>query len=234
MSGTLVHRGPDDEGTYLDGGRRARHAAAEHHRPRDRAASRSATRTARSGSSSTARSTTTGSCGASSSAAATPSRRRTDTEVIVHLYEELGPRCVEQLRGMFAFALWDARGGSCCSPATGSGSSRSTTPRSADGSVFALRAEGAPGAPRGRARGSTGRALGHLLTVPGDAARRRASSRASRSSSPAIVLIARPGAPPRVERYWDVRFEPDHGSSEAELAERLARARSTSRSACTW
>src|ERR1700693_5779442 len=34
-------------------------------------------------------------------------KTQTDTEVIVHLYEELGPQCVEKLRGMFAFAVWD-------------------------------------------------------------------------------------------------------------------------------
>ncbi|MFQ5850237.1 MAG: asparagine synthase (glutamine-hydrolyzing) [Candidatus Binatia bacterium] len=34
---------------------------------------------------------------------------QSDTESILHLYEELGVHCVQQLRGMFAFAIWDSR-----------------------------------------------------------------------------------------------------------------------------
>ena len=36
-------------------------------------------------------------------------RTKSDTEVIVHAYEQWGARCVEKFNGMFAFAIWDKR-----------------------------------------------------------------------------------------------------------------------------
>ena len=36
-------------------------------------------------------------------------RTQSDTEVIVHAWEQWGEQCVQRLRGMFAFAIWDRR-----------------------------------------------------------------------------------------------------------------------------
>jgi len=36
-------------------------------------------------------------------------RTQSDTEAVLHLYEDDGVRCVDRLRGMFAFAIWDSR-----------------------------------------------------------------------------------------------------------------------------
>jgi asparagine synthase (glutamine-hydrolysing) len=38
-------------------------------------------------------------------------RTETDSEVALHLFEEMGPGCLEELRGEFAFVLWDATTG---------------------------------------------------------------------------------------------------------------------------
>jgi asparagine synthase (glutamine-hydrolysing) len=40
-------------------------------------------------------------------------RTRCDTETIVHAYEEWGAKCVDRLRGMFAFVIWDGRTEQC-------------------------------------------------------------------------------------------------------------------------
>ena len=34
---------------------------------------------------------------------------RSDSEIALHLYEDLGPECLHRLRGEFAFAIWDGR-----------------------------------------------------------------------------------------------------------------------------
>ena len=40
-------------------------------------------------------------------------RTDTDTETILHLFEEHGTDCVRRLRGMFAFAIWDTKKSGC-------------------------------------------------------------------------------------------------------------------------
>ena len=51
-------------------------------------------------------------------------KTQTDVEVILHLYEDLGVECVKELRGMFAFAIWDRRTAACSWRATTWGRSR--------------------------------------------------------------------------------------------------------------
>ena len=54
-------------------------------------------------------------------------RSHSDTECILAAYDKYGTNCLDRLRGMFAFALWDEKRHRLFSHATVSGSSRFTT-----------------------------------------------------------------------------------------------------------
>ena len=153
--------------------------------------------------------------------AATPSRRTTDTEVIVHLYEELGPSCVDRLRGMFAFALWDAEPAAAADRARPARDQAALLRRGRRTALLRLRAEGAAGPSRRRAATGLVRAR-PSPDLPGHAAPAHSIVAGVKKLQPGHRCSCAPGSSPRVERYWDVRFEPDRGPSAAQLAERLA------------
>jgi asparagine synthase (glutamine-hydrolysing) len=143
----------------------------------------------------------------------------TDTEVIVHLYEQYGERCVEKMRGMFAFAVWDARHKSLLL----------ARDRLGIKPLFYTVAGG---------RLAFGSELKVLLQLP-EVERRLSwesmnhlfSTMCTPSAEsivegvhklkPGHILTASVKDGIHVREYWDVVFDPDYGKSEQYFIERL-------------
>ena len=128
-----------------------------------------------------------------------------DTEAIVHLYEEHGIECVRQLRGMFAFAIWDARRGRLFLARDRLGKKPLYYAEHDGALIFGSELKcllAYPGFPRD----ADVAALHHYLTLQYTPAPQSAF-RAARQLPPAHRLVWEEGRA-TIDRYWELPFEP--------------------------
>ncbi|MES2606242.1 MAG: asparagine synthase (glutamine-hydrolyzing) [Pseudomonadota bacterium] len=146
-------------------------------------------------------------------------RTHSDTEVIVHLYEEYGAGCVDKLRGMFAFAIWDenkqqlliARDRLGIKPLYYGVIDGRLLFSSELKSLLAL-----PGVPRELNWNSVGY-LFAFLSTPRD----ESIIEGIHKLEPGCLLTVSRGQAPVISRYWDVEFIADHDRKEKDVIDQL-------------
>jgi asparagine synthase (glutamine-hydrolysing) len=147
-------------------------------------------------------------------------RSGSDAEVVLHLYEEHGPGCVEVLNGMFAFAIWDARQRQLFAARDHFGVKPFYYAVAGEMLIFASEIKAlfatdliAPDYDRA--------ALSEYLTFQfclGDTT----LFKAVRKLEPGCWLRAEPGRGVEIRRYWDLDFRVDeHAPPEDECVQRL-------------
>jgi len=142
-----------------------------------------------------------------------------DSETIVHLYEELGIRCVEKLRGMFAFAVWDSRRQQLLLARDRMGIKPLYYAVAGGRLLFASELKAILQCVEIE-RQLNWRAVSHLFTFL-STPRSESIVAGVAKLEPAHVLIAERGGAIRQQRYWDVQFEADESRSEADFVARL-------------
>jgi asparagine synthase (glutamine-hydrolysing) len=141
-------------------------------------------------------------------------RTSVDTEVIVHLYEEYGADCVQHLRGMFAFALWDDARGQLLLARDRVGKKPLYYTQDERGIIFGSELKCVLTHP-GVSRRVDARALHHYLTlqyVPDPL-----SAFAGISKLPPGHTLTWTRTSCTTRRYWDLSYEPKLEGSDSEL-----------------
>ena len=144
---------------------------------------------------------------------------RSDSEVILHLYEELGEACLDRLRGMFAFAIWDEGEQRLFAARDHLGQKPFYYRQDGGELAFASEIKGLlpllPGGPEVEPA-----ALHQYLSLR-IVAPPFSMFRGIQKLPPAYCLSfsARDGL--KVRRYWDLSYEPKHKGSEEELIDAL-------------
>lgn len=144
---------------------------------------------------------------------------QTDTEVIVHLYEEFGEECVKYLRGMFAFAIWDEPRRRLFAARDHLGQKPFFYVHRNDSFLFASEIKGLLAADR---------SLAELNPVALDQyiclriiAPPLSMFKSIRKLPPAHSLTFNLDTGLTITRYWDLQYEPKLSGSDEELADEL-------------
>jgi asparagine synthase (glutamine-hydrolysing) len=150
---------------------------------------------------------------------------RTDTEVIVHAYEEYGDDCVEHFRGMFAFAVWDAARRTLLLARDRVGKKPLFYTRAGGQFLFASELQALVAHPA-VARELDPFALDSYLTygyVPGPRTIYRDVCKLPPAHRLTLRLAPDAAAPPeaKVDCYWRLRYGPKFQGTEEEAAEGL-------------
>ena len=143
---------------------------------------------------------------------------QSDTESIVHAYEEYGDRCVDHLRGMFAFAIWDDRERRLLLARDRIG--KKPLYYTHDGERFAFASElKALLADPACKREIDLQALDDYFSL-GAVQAPATIFRGVRQLPPAHLLVWKQGV--RIEEYWDVPTGPIEPKTEAQALEQFA------------
>ena len=157
-------------------------------------------------------------------------KSKSDTEVVVHAWEEWGERCVERFRGMFAFVLWDRNRQTLFMARDRMGVKPMHYAVLHDGTLLfgselksLLAYRGGTGRASGLQRDIDPQALEEYFAL-GYVAEPRTIFRGALKLPPAHRLVIRRGQPVgEPQRYWDLRFSLDSKVSEEEAATELLR-----------
>ncbi|MEW5783930.1 MAG: asparagine synthase (glutamine-hydrolyzing) [Bacillota bacterium] len=133
-------------------------------------------------------------------------RSQTDSEVIVHLYEDLGERCVHHLRGMFGFAVWDTAARRLFLARDRFGIKPLYYTRVGDNLIFASEAKAILAHPAVETRLNLG-ALPHYLTFQYFPDPETAFDGIYRLRPAHHLTLDAGGA--RIKKYWQLRFKTD-------------------------
>jgi len=127
-----------------------------------------------------------------------------DTEVILHMYHKHGPACLERLRGMFAFAIWDSNKKELFIARDRLGKKPLFYYQDKDRLIFSSEIKGILQCP-GIKRAANHRAISHYLSflaIPGS----QTAFHGIRRLAPGNYMVANEKREISVKQYWDVDF----------------------------